>query len=336
VGPDGRRPIDYSDVASVHIYNAADAARQLDELRAHTKKPILLGEFGWPTGPACAVRDYTEQQQDAVYQTTLAAAQGRVAGVLAWTLRDYDAGPTRRWETREEHYGLFRPDNSLKPAAEHLRAYPAAPLPSALKTTLSLSVENPGPPTGTDAPLLIEETGHYVKGDFRKAWGDLNGRYNLGPPISEAFVRAEDRRVVQYFSGAVIELHPEVREDPNFPLLTPEEQLQRVVRFIDIGSANTRGRSFPAQQGVNHDPGYYFPETGYAVDPQFRHYYSTLGGRWRFGVAISGKVMEQVNGVMMAVQYFQNGSLQDSPITKAIEVGRLGRWAWDIQCTYVR
>jgi hypothetical protein len=335
-GPDGRRPVDYSDVVSVHIYNAADAARQLDELRAHTGKPILLGEFGWPTGPACAVRDYSEQQQDAVYRTTLAAAHGRVAGVMAWTLRDYDPGPTMRWETREEHYGLFRPDDSLKPAATALREYAAPPLPSLTKTGLPLTSALGGPPGGEEAPLLIAESGHYVKGEFRLAWDAINGRYNLGLPISEAFVRAGDRRVVQYFTGAVAELHPEARETPGFDQLPRDVQLRRLVRFVDIGSTYAAGRSFPAQQGVDHDPGYYFPETGYAVDPAFRHYYDALGGRWRFGAAISGKLDEDVSGVMMPVQYFQNGRLERSPATQSIEVGRLGGWAWDIQCTYVK
>jgi hypothetical protein len=255
---------------------------------------------------------------------------------MAWTLRDYDPGPTMRWETREEHYGLFRPDDSLKPAAEQLRSYAAPPLPSLLKTNLPLSGDPPDPPSGPTAPLRIPESGHYVKGIFRLAWAAINGRYNLGLPISEAFVRAKDYRVVQYFEGAVAELHPEVREAPGFDQLPLSQQLRQLVRFVDIGSTYTSGRSFPAQQGVNHDAGYYFPETGYAVDQAFRHYYNALGGRWRLGVAISGKVDEQVNGVTMPVQYFQNGRLEISPVTQAIEVGRLGSWAWDIQCTYVK
>ncbi|NNJ09025.1 cellulase family glycosylhydrolase [Chloroflexales bacterium ZM16-3] len=336
VGPDGRRPVDYSDVISVHIYNAADAARQLDELRSHTGKPILLGEFGWPTGPACAVRAYSEQEQDTMYQTTLAAAQGRVAGVIAWTLRDFDAGPTMRWETREEHYGLFRPDGSLKPAAQRLRAYAAPPLPSQWKTDLPLSGGPPGPPGGPRAPLLIAESGHYVKLESRMLWDALGGRFNLGLPISEVFERADDQRLVQYFEGALVELYPEARKSPDFAALPPDQQMQRLVRFVDIGSSFTAGRSFPAQQGVSHDRGYFFPETGYAVDPLFRHYYDVLGGRWRLGAAISGKIEENVNGTVMPAQYFQNGRLERSPLTQGIEVGRLGSWAWGIQCSYVR
>jgi hypothetical protein len=283
------------------------------------------------------VRDYSEQQQDAVYQATLDAARGRAAGVLAWTLRDYDAGPTSRWETREEHYGLFRPDGSLKPAAARLRDYAAlAPLPSLPKAAIPLSSSLRGPPSGADAPLLVAAGGHYVKGEFRLLWDAINGRYNLGLPVSEAFVRAKDYRVVQYFTGAVAELHPEAREDPAFAQLPPDEQLRRLIRFVNIGSVYTDGRSFPAQQGVDHDPGYYAPETGYAVDPAFRRYYDGLGGRWRFGAAISGKVDEQVDGVSMPVQYFQNGRLQRNPATQATEVGALGSWAWGIQCAYVQ
>ncbi len=331
-GPDGRRPLDYSDMVSVHIYNAADAARQLDELRGHTKKPILLGEFGWPTGPECTVRAYNEQEQDVMYQTTLDAARGRAAGVIAWTLRDYDPGPTMRWETREEHYGLYRPDASLKPAARRLGDYAAPPLPSQLKTDLPLNSGRPNPPGGPRAPVLIAESGHYVKLESRMLWDALGGGFNLGLPISEVFERAADKRLVQYFEGAVVELYPEAREAPEFALLPPEEQLHLLVRFVDIGSTYAAGRSFPAQQRVDHDPGYYFPETGYAVDPLFRRDYDALGGRWRLGAAISGKFEEQVNGVAMPVQYFQNGRLERSPATKAIEVGRLGSWAWGVQC----
>ncbi|NTW01807.1 MAG: glycoside hydrolase family 5 protein [Oscillochloris sp.] len=335
-GPDGRRPIDYSDVISVHIYNAADAVRQLDELRTHTNKPILLGEFGWPTGPECSVRTYSEQEQEGVYKTILAAAKGRVAGILAWTLRDYDAGPTKRWETREEHYGLFRPDDSLKPAATHLYSYAAPPLPSQTKTDLPLSSDDANPPGSDMAPLYIDESDHYVKGEFRLAWDKINGRFTLGLPVSEAFVRAEDKRVVQYFEGAVVELYPEARQDPDFSLLTPGEQLRKLVRFVDIGSSYAAGRTFPVQEGVNHDHGYSFAETNYTVDPLFRDSYDALDGRWRLGVAISGKIEEQVNGVTMPVQYFQNGRLEFSPITQAIEVGRLGTWAWNMQCTNMK
>ncbi|HMQ32205.1 MAG TPA: cellulase family glycosylhydrolase [Chloroflexaceae bacterium] len=321
-GPDGRRVVDYSDLVSVHIYNAADAARQLDELRRHTDKPILLGEFGWPTGPECAVRGYGEADQEQVYRATLEAARGRVAGVLAWTLRDYDAGPTYRWETREEHYGLVRPDGSLKPAAAHLRAWPGEPLPSATRLDTRLTVEGVFAPGGPRAPVRVGETGRHVKGEFRNAYEVYNGRFSFGPPISEAFERAEGRRVVQFYTGAVLAYYPEVRQVPGWTELLGDEQLRRLIRPLNIGEQYLAARGVPPQPS--------------GVDGEFERLYRALGGRWRFGAAISPKLSEEQGGATVRVQYFQHGSLQTNPATGVVEPGPLGAWAWEQQCASVR
>ena len=317
-GPDGRRVVDYSDVVSIHIYNAADATRQLDELRRNTPKPILLQEFGWPSGPACFVREYDEAQQDAVYRTVLAAAQGRVAGVMAWTLRDYDPAQSYRWETREEHYGLYRPDGSLKPAAAHLRAWPSDPLPSLMRLAVPLTVEGVNPPSGLRAPVRIGETGRHIKGEFRNAYEAYNGRYSFGPPISEPFVRPEDRRVVQYFTGALLAYYPEARERPGFAELLPEQQIELLIRPQNIGEQQLAARAVPAGR--------------HELDDEFSALYRALGGKWRFGAAITPKLEEQLGGAAARVQYFQHGSLLRNPVTGAIEPGGLGTWAWETRC----
>ncbi|NJP06670.1 MAG: cellulase family glycosylhydrolase, partial [Chloroflexaceae bacterium] len=204
--PDGRSVIDISDVVSVHIYNAADAARQLDEIRARTNKPILLQEFGWPSGPPCTVPDYTEWQQAQVYRQTISAAEGRVAGIFAWTLRDYDAGPSMRWDNREEHYGLYRRDDSLKPAAFTFRDYAGPPLPSVTRMPVELTRNPAANRDGEKSAREVAGSPYHVKGWFRRAWEYLGGQGSLGLPLSEAFVRPEDGKVVQYFESAVIEL----------------------------------------------------------------------------------------------------------------------------------
>ena len=321
-GPDGRRVIDYSDLVSIHIYNAADAARQLAEVRAQTGKPILLEEFGWPTGPPCAVRGYTEAQQAQVYQTTLEAARGRVAGVMAWTLRDFDPRLTYRWATREEFYGLVRPDGSLKPAAAHFQAWPGEPLPSTTRIPTALTVEGVNLPGGLQAPLWIGETGYYVKGEFRHAYEVYNGRYNFGPPISEPFVRTEDGRVVQYFTAAVLAYYPEVADDPDWATLSPEAQLQRLIQPLDSGAQAL------AQRGI--------APVRAEVDDEFAHLYRALGGRWRFGAALSPKLVEQQGTATVRVQYFQNGSLLTNPVTGGVEPGVLGTAAWARQCAAVQ
>jgi hypothetical protein len=36
------------------------------------------------------------------------------------------------------------------------------------------------------------------------------------------------------------------------------------------------------------------------------------------------------------VQYFERGRLEWNADTQAVEVSRLGSWAWDIQCRHAR
>jgi hypothetical protein len=92
-------------------------------------RPLLLGEFGM-----CTARDPqhgaeeslrltindapgTEAEQARLYEVVLAAAEKeRVAGVLAWCPHDY---PVKN--PNEAHFGLVRPDGSLKPAGVVLR-----------------------------------------------------------------------------------------------------------------------------------------------------------------------------------------------------------------------
>lgn len=335
-GPDGRRVIDYSDVISVHIYNAPDAERQLYELRTYTDKPILLQEFGWPSGPPCAVHNYTEAHQTEMYRTMLAAVEGRVAGIFAWTLRDYDAGPTRRWDTREEHYGLYRPDDSLKPAALIFRDYPAPPLPSHTITNLPLTSTNPRPPSGAEAPLLIAESGYYVKGAFRRAWEHLGGQSSFGLPLSNAFVQGQDERgndiVVQYFEVTPLQLRRGVRRDAEFDRLSPAEQAMRLVQPMAVGRAYAGERSF-SQRGQTPAGAQRF-ESGYTVGGEFLAFYQDAFNRWRLGLPISEELSEDVNGTPTWVQYFEHGRLEWNATAQVVEISRLGNWAWDRQCQF--
>jgi Cellulase (glycosyl hydrolase family 5) len=314
-GPDGRRVIDYSDIVSVHIYDAGAALRALETIRANTGKPILVEEFGWPTGPRC-VRNYDEAVQAGLYRDVLAAARQHAAGVVAWTLRDYDAGPTNRWDSFEEHFGLFRPDDSLKPAAELLRTYAGSPLPSALKTNLPLTSTHPQLPGGTDGPLLIPDTGLYVKGPFRDAWELFGGRDSFGLPLTDAYVRPDDRRVVQYFERAALELHTENTDNPNFRALPKEVRTRQLIVPSNLGLAYGAGRGFGA---------------GPPVSATFQDFYKRIDGGWRLGAPISGELTEDIGGAPTTVQYFTKGRLERGA-DGAIRVGQLGSWALEEQC----
>jgi hypothetical protein len=313
-GPDGRRVIDYSDLVSMHTYDAGAVARDLDQLRAQTTKPIVIEEFGWPTGPACMV-NYSETTQVRLYQAVLSAAKDRTAGVVAWTLRDYDAGPTDRWDTREEHFGLYRPDGSLKPAADLIRAIAAPRLPSATTTNQPLTSINPRLPSGSGAPLLVPESGHYVKGLFRKAWELMGGRASFGLPLTEAFVRQSDRVVAQYFEGALLEYHP--KEAGDLSGLATAEQVVRAIWPAGLGRMVAGGRSLPAPQ----------PPQGAFLD-----FYNGINGAWRLGNPISAEFTEDINGAPTRVQYFEKGRLEWNPSTQSVAVGSLGKSVLDAQC----
>jgi hypothetical protein len=330
-GPDGRRVIDYSDVISLHNYNADDMARQIDEVRRRTNKPILLGEFGWPSGPACLQTGYTEAEQARVYRTALAAARSRVAGVVAWTLRDYEAGPTGRWDTREEHYGLFRSDDTLKPAASELRAFPGEPLPSAVVTQYEITSQPFNRPSGPQAPVLIDAAGYYIKGPFRRAWELFGGQGSFGLPLGEAHVRASDGVVVQYFEAATLELVSEAENTPGYDLLPEPAQIMLKVRVTDLGGAYLGGRQLPPAPGAAEGR-IVFRENGKAVAARFEGFYRGVEGRWRLGVALTDEVIEQIDGVPTRVQYFERGRLEYDAASNTVYASRLGVWAYAQQC----
>ncbi|HET9221687.1 MAG TPA: cellulase family glycosylhydrolase, partial [Roseiflexaceae bacterium] len=317
-GPDGRRVVDYSDVVSMHTYDAGSVAQNLDQLRLQTSKPIIIEEFGWPTGPGC-MENYSGTTQVRLYQAVLSAAKDRTAGVVAWTLRDYDAGPTERWDSFEEHFGLFRPDGSLKPAAGLIQAIGVPALPSATVTSVPLTSTTPSLPDGDDGPLLIPETGYHVKGMFREAWELLGGRESFGLPLSEAFERKPDQLIVQYFEGALLEYHALPREQLRG--LPPDERAMLVIKPAGLGSALAAGRNLPAPQ----------PLQGAFLD-----FYNANNGPWRLGEPISSELTETIGGVPTLVQYFQQGRLELNPSTKAVRVGNLGEQALDVQCVKAR
>ena len=139
--PDGLRVLDFVDFASFHSYDAGGFAGQIQATQAHTDKPIVVSEFGWPTGPpreSSAAATYDEATQSYLYRTMLPTAQAAgVAGMMQWTLWDYERGDDR--PDHESFFGLVRADGSFKPAADLLRAAPCGPLPSLTHSALPLT-----------------------------------------------------------------------------------------------------------------------------------------------------------------------------------------------------
>ena len=317
-GPDGRRPIDYSDVVSAHLYDPGPATAQLDELRAHTGKPLLIEEFGWPTDPQCQAPNYTEATQAQLYRDIIGLARNRTSGVLAWTLRDYDFAPKMRWDSREEHYGLYRADGTLKPAADALRAYAAPSLPSATKTQLALTNVSDPLPNDRLAPIKVAGTPFTVKGMFRLAWEQEGGRVSFGMPLGDAFERQSDGRVLQYFTHAVIELHDGARRDQDFGALSDLDKIRRTLVLQPLG--------LPAAPMHTQQ---------FALDPAFGSFYNQIDGSWRLGVATSAVRPETVLGVATRVQDFERGRLTWDAVTRTVALSAPGKATWQAVCSAV-
>lgn len=140
----GRKVLDFVDFASFHCYDANGLPPQVAEIKAHTAKPILLEEMGWPTDhgtvAAPAGVTYDEPTQTFLYTRMLADANKLdIAGVVQWTLFDFPPASTSKQPNFEEHFGLIRLDGTLKPAADIFKqGYTARDLPSHTKSNVPL------------------------------------------------------------------------------------------------------------------------------------------------------------------------------------------------------
>jgi hypothetical protein len=264
--------------------------------------------------------------------------EGHLSGLFLRRLHDIDGGPLNSWDDRAFYTGLLRLDYSPKPAAQELLAYGAPPLPNVTTTSLPLRVVAYKPPYVFDpdsendgAPKPIEGTPFYVKRDIRRVWDTFGGQYSFGLPLMNAYKRAEDNRVVQYFEAGVIVLYPDARDDEDYQELGHLEKLMARARLMDVGSQYTEGRVFaPPEREYRGER--YFPETGHYLRGEFRRVYQNSLGEWRLGLPLSEQILEEVNGEQLVVQYFENGRLELDPVQNRGRFGQLGSWRFAVQC----
>ena len=140
--------LDISDFVSFHCYDAGALAGQIEEIRSRTRKPILLGEMGWPTStggePARPGATFDEATQNFLYTSMLNDAKAaNIGGVLQWTLFDFDDSKAHLVVGFERYFGLFRRDGIAKPAAAIFKDnYTAPPLYSDTKTDVPLDTSD--------------------------------------------------------------------------------------------------------------------------------------------------------------------------------------------------
>ena len=126
--------LDLVDVVIFHSYFGRIGTRQIPEVKrflGSTRKPILVEEFGWPSGPCPSYKpkektpvnyDFNEAKQLLVYRTHLTAFKAHdIAGGFAWMAFDKTPYAGKMKQTHEDFFGLWRYGYDLKPAGEYYR-----------------------------------------------------------------------------------------------------------------------------------------------------------------------------------------------------------------------
>ncbi|MGI8589007.1 MAG: cellulase family glycosylhydrolase [Chloroflexia bacterium] len=338
-GPQGRTLLDVSDFAAFHSYDAGAIASEIAAVRAHTSKPVLLEETGWPTGPCGQDPGYTEATQAILYRIMLGAAEsGGIDGVLAWML--WDLPPTSSSgsgvESEQDHFGLLRLDGSLKPGAEVFRdgfRDQVAPLDSTTSSVLPLTLApTPGPvqhPPGWQPPLVFPQTGHDVWDEFRDYWRRFGGAVVFGYPITEA--RIEGGMKVQYFERARFEMHPTNARLAGFANLDKAGKLRLLVQLTRVGAPLADARHDPPSAPP---PGsgdiLWFKESLHSLRGEFKAFWQANSGLTNFGYPLSEEVREvsPEDGKTYTVQYFERARFELHPENAgtpySVLLGRLG------------
>lgn len=99
-------------------YRESTLAQAIRETREHTDKPIVIGEFGFPSCPKFSTLGepvHSEELQVEMFDEMLEDCEAENAsGALAWSLTEY----SMETELGESTYGILRSDYTPKPVAE--------------------------------------------------------------------------------------------------------------------------------------------------------------------------------------------------------------------------
>jgi subtilisin family serine protease len=174
-----------------------------------------------------------------------------------------------------------------------------------------------GPPSDPSV-LYFQQTGHTLRGAFRRYWQEQGGLPIFGYPISEELSERSDdgrERVVQYFERHRLELHPE--NQPPYDI-----QLTRIGDLI----LRQQGRNwYDFAGGSPQSNCMFFEATNHSICEPFLSYWranglefdrqagkSTAESLALFGLPLSEPVIETTSdGRLLVVQWFERARFED-------------------------
>jgi len=123
---------DVFDIVTYHEYQDPKSFGQRlnDVIEQVGDKPVMITELGSTIWHPPFIKSYNESRQASRLQNQLSQTE-RADGVFVWTLNDFDhvgkevVGPLPWRQAQQRHFGLIRPDGSLRPAAHILKSFGA-------------------------------------------------------------------------------------------------------------------------------------------------------------------------------------------------------------------
>ncbi len=312
------KPFYYWDAISLHPYNldgekgqdgnytpisqkTVEMVRQTMITRGEGAKPIWITEMGVESDP-------TSQANLLKIAWDWLGAQPYITMVVLHMLHDWS----------EEHYGLMTTEPQtykyLGDITSQTKFIPKQPFYDAYKNYPKHPVL--AQPASTADMLVFPQTGHTVRGIFKKTWESRGGLELLGYPKTGQYYERNEATglyyLVQYFERVRMEYHPNLQGTPyevQFGLLGTELMMEQ--GLLDKQGQPVIAATLPEKPDAIGKDVVFFPETSHNLEGLFLDAWQRQGGLSLIGYPRSAVFdVTNADGTSIKVQYFERARME--------------------------
>ncbi len=305
------------DAISYHPYNldgekdeggvAFIAKQRIEQLRQimiehnDSNKPLWISEIGFSGSP-------TDQSKQFQASLDWLLSKEYITMVALHMLHDW----------AEESYGLMSTQPETYPYKSNIttatKFSPKQPYYDTYKNYPKRRLLPQPSPNGDT--LVFPETGHTVRGIFKRTWQTKGGLELFGFPKTGQFYErnAADKRyyLVQYFERVRMEYHPDLQGTPfevQYGLLGNETMTQQ--GLLDREGLPKAGPTLSEKPFPNGPDNLFFPETGHNLSGPFLAAWKKQGGLSIIGFPRSAVYDDRgPDGKPLKVQYFERARME--------------------------
>ncbi len=312
------KPFYYWDAISLHPYNLdgekgqdgnytpisqkkIERVRQTMIDRGEGAKPIWITEMGVESDP-------TSQANLLKVAWDWLGAQPYITIVVLHMLHDWSEEYYGLMTTEPQTYkyrGDITPQTKFIPKQPFYDAYKNYPKRPALAQ-----------PASTADMLVFPQTGHTVRGIFKKTWESRGGLELLGYPKTGQFYERNEATglyyLVQYFERVRMEYHPDLQGTPyevQFGLLGTELMMEQ--GLLDKQGQPILAATLPEKPDAVSKNVVFFTETSHNLEGLFLDAWQRQGGLSLIGYPRSA-VFDVIgtDGTSIKVQYFERARME--------------------------